>query len=280
MGLRGNLVIEIAIRAVLLAVYILTDYQTPFTRVIQPEEWWLYKNPHTASSDVTITTPQLFWLVIFVPCFIMISVGLVSRSMKGSSCSILGLTMSLLLNGIITNGIKLMVGRPRPDFYERCFPDGKQAFEGITPLCTGDSDVIIEGRKSFPSGHSSWSFAGLLYLSLYLAGQLRIVSSSPPRSLPNFLLALCPCLLGLFIALSRYCDYWHHYQDIVWGSVIGAVIATISYHYYHYPLWDWDSDTPRGCEISLPNKSVSRVKDIGFIPRSSSSEKLQNIKIM
>lgn len=53
---------------------------------------------------------------------------------------------------ILENLLLKFTGRPRPDFYWRCFPDGRgnAAFD-----CTGDPSIIKDGRKSFPSGHSS-----------------------------------------------------------------------------------------------------------------------------
>lgn len=41
----------------------------------------------------------------------------------------IGIGFSCLVTGVTTDSIKDAVGRPRPNFFYRCFPDGK-------PVCT------------------------------------------------------------------------------------------------------------------------------------------------
>ncbi|KAL6662119.1 hypothetical protein ACP70R_001503 [Stipagrostis hirtigluma subsp. patula] len=52
-----------------------------------------------------------------------------------------GACSSILITAVITDAIKDGVGRPRPDFFWRCFPDGKANYDNIT------TDVICHGEE-------------------------------------------------------------------------------------------------------------------------------------
>ena len=47
-----------------------------------------------------------------------------------------GILFAVLITGVLTDAIKDAVGRPRPNFFWRCFPDGK-AVKKITSTAFG-----------------------------------------------------------------------------------------------------------------------------------------------
>lgn len=158
--------------------------------------------------------------------------------------ALLGILYSVLLTGVITVAIKDAVGRPRPDFFWRCFPEGKEVYDLITGdvMCNGDKLVIKEGYKSFPSGHTSSSFAGLVFLALYLSGKVQVFDRK--GHVAKLCIVVLPLLIASLVGISRVDDYWHHWQDVFAGGLIGSVMATFCYRQFFPNPYDDDGWGP------------------------------------
>lgn len=102
-----------------------------------------------------------------------------------------GLCLSLAVAFFVTQGMKNIFGKPRPNLLDRCKPDLSNIAEHVVggfgqdisarwtlvdvSICTQtDADLLNDGFRSFPSGHSSWSWSGLLYLTLFFCSKFAI----------------------------------------------------------------------------------------------------------
>lgn len=124
-------------------------------------------------------------------------------------------------------------------------------------VCTEtDRHTLQDGWRSFPSGHSSFSFSGLGYLSLWLAGQLRVFR--PRTDLARVLVSLAPALGALMVALSRLADYRHDVYDVTAGSLLGISIAWLSYRRYFRQLQHAECDEPYPSRAELSKERLRR----------------------
>ncbi|KAK9118609.1 hypothetical protein Scep_016702 [Stephania cephalantha] len=169
-----------------------------------------------------------FWVVplfaVLFPVVVFLAFYFLRRDVYDLHQSILGLLLSVLITGAMTDGFKDAVGEPRPDFFWRCFPDGNDVYDQFgNVICHGKKSDLKDGYKSFPSGHTSWSFAGLGFLSLYLAGKIK------PFDRKGNVIKLCITVLPLIVAslvgISVVDDHYHHWRDVFGGALIGTLNA-------------------------------------------------------
>lgn len=146
------------------------------------------------------------------------------------------------------NCIKCYCGRLRPNFFALCDYKGYAAtFDSEVAMASyldatktgriGDASgclkQIHQSHLSFPSGHSSWSLAGLGFLALCMCG---IVKSRKASGAWQTCAVAGPLSVALWICCTRLRDYWHNFDDVVAGAAIGALAAYWAFSIHVAPL--------------------------------------------
>lgn len=73
------------------------------------------------------------------------------------------------------------------------------------------------------------SFAGLGFLSLYLSGKIKAFDRK--GHVAKLCIVFLPLLVASLVGISRVDDYWHHWQDVFAGGLLGWSILSISIIY-------------------------------------------------
>ncbi|KAJ5753352.1 uncharacterized protein N7511_007505 [Penicillium nucicola] len=227
----------------LVAGWVLVQFIDPFHRMFSLDNRAI-QYPFAVHERVPV-----LWSVLFagvVPFLIILTWSAMCRSgVQKTQVTVLGLLVALMLTSLLTDIIKNAVGRPRPDLLSRCKPSRGTPNNALVAwtVCTEPNQHILqEGWRSFPSGHSSFSFAGLGFLSLFLCGQMHVFR--PRTDLGRCLLAFVPLLCALMVAISRLDDYRHDVYDVTCGGLLGMLIAWFSYRRYYPPLRSVLCDIP------------------------------------
>lgn len=178
----------------------------------------------------------LYFIAIVAPLVIQLVVNLLTvRSFWDYHCSALGLILGIVITGAITQFTKITVGRPRPDLLARCMPipGSSDPTFGLSSdaICTNtNTAIMIDGWRSFPSGHSSLSHAGLGFLSYYLAGKMHLFDTRGYTH--KAWISVTPIFGAILVAISRTMDYRHHWQDVIAGAILGLAVSYFAYRQY------------------------------------------------
>lgn len=157
-------------------------------------------------------TWDIFWIVITKLAdggWFWIALGVILCIFRKTRMIGMTLLLSLLINACITNlTLKNLIARPRP--FQVC--------EDLVTL------VPKPGSFSFPSGHTSVSFAGAFVL-------LRMVKKR--YAVPAFLLAI-------LIGFSRMYVGVHYPTDVIGGFCVGVVSSILAC--YIIQKWKWKKE--------------------------------------
>ncbi|PQE29619.1 pap2 domain protein [Rutstroemia sp. NJR-2017a BBW] len=217
--------------------------------------------PHALQERVPVT-----WNLIYagaIPCATLaLWLGISKANLHKWHVTMLGFFIGLILTSFITDVIKNAVGRPRPDLISRCKPvPGTPDNKLVTiDVCTEtDPHTLQDGWRSFPSGHSSFAFAGLGFLALFISGQTHVFR--PRTDLGRVLLALAPLLGAAMIAISRCEDYRHDVYDVTCGSILGIGVTYFSYRRYFPKLHSSKCHEPYPSRETIFNQGFGKVKN-------------------
>ncbi|KAK0840565.1 hypothetical protein LTR03_010478 [Friedmanniomyces endolithicus] len=240
--------------AVLLAAYVLLQLLgEPFHRMFRLDDPRL-QFPHAEVERVSVSL--LFVSAGAVPLALLSLWTITLRpSIHKAHVTILGLIITILVTSFITDIIKDAVSRPRPDLIARCKPDPSAPLHQLVTIdvCTEtDHHTLHDGWRSFPSGHSSFAFAGFGYLACFFASQAQALR--PRANLAVVLLCFAPLLGAAMIAASRLEDYRHDFADVITGSVLGFVVAYVNWRRYYPSLLEQGCEEPH----ALPSGSGGR----------------------
>nr|ACH73387.1 unknown [Drosophila melanogaster] len=209
--------------------------------------------------DNTITPVMLGLIVGLLPALVMVVVEYVSHLRAGdisATVDLLGWRVStwyvelgrqstyfcfgLLLTFDATEVGKYTIGRLRPHFLAVCQPqiaDGSMCSDPVNLHryvenydCAGEGftvEDVRQARLSFPSGHSSLAFYAMIYVALYLQRKITWRGSKLSRHFVQFAVVM----VAWYTALSRVMDHWHHWSDVLSGSLLGVAGALITAHY-------------------------------------------------
>lgn len=174
----------------------------------------------------------------------------------------------LILKILIVDIIKTFAGEHRPHFIETCLPDITcEGSEYVSTYTCTNTDYrpyfIRDASKSFPSGHSSVSVYGSIFMIWYL--QKRCPKMGSIIALP-----LCQVVVatwGIFCSLSRIIDNRHHWWDVLAGAFIGVVAAYLT---CYFSCHNFDRSRLRAKEPIYKDHDINLVSNsVPYLPASN-----------
>ncbi|XP_073427508.1 phospholipid phosphatase-related protein type 5 isoform X2 [Dendrobates tinctorius] len=137
-------------------------------------------------------------------------------------------TFGLFATDIFVNAGQVVTGNLAPHFLTICKPNytalGCHQFtQFITDAnaCTGNPDLVLKARRTFPSKEAALSIYGAMYLAMYITSTIKAKGTR----LAKPVLCLGLMCLAFITGINRVAEYRNHWSDVIAGFLIGISIS-------------------------------------------------------
>ncbi|XP_022352004.1 phospholipid phosphatase-related protein type 5 [Enhydra lutris kenyoni] len=134
----------------------------------------------------------------------------------------------LFATDIFVNAGQVVTGNLAPHFLALCKPNytalGCQQYTQFISgeeACTGNPDLIMRARKTFPSKEAALSVYAAMYLTMYITNTIKAKGTR----LAKPVLCLGLMCLAFLTGLNRVAEYRNHWSDVIAGFLVGISIA-------------------------------------------------------
>lgn len=180
---------------------------------------------HAYTGD-TVNWKWLIGITVFLPFVVMMIVEKQQDKSKHAKENALWwykeYLYGFLINLTVVQCIKLIVGSPRPHFFDTCSPQEAltcETSEFVSSYTCTKAHWLNQSDRSFPSGHTSLAVHAGLFIIYYLHKR-----ASNMNLRPITVVQLCTLLSTVFCAVSRMTDHRHHWWDVLAGFGIALPI--------------------------------------------------------
>lgn len=228
---KENLMLWSSILGLLIVSFYMEKIATPAKKpfsLSDPTIAYPFTENERYSENMLFIVCLLFPLLIITMLIVIDDIGSkFQRFYKSTSC----FSFAIALSAFMTSFLKIRIAKLRPDFLARCDPTNIGELSNNVLLydesiCSAPLGQFIlnDGYKSCPSGHSSMSMCGMLFLSIWL---YLTYGKTCQRGLLK-LMCFIPLLLSFDVITSRIYDFRHGYFDVMFGTFVGIVCTLLS----------------------------------------------------
>ena len=196
---RTNIIIIIAL-TILLIIEIILVKTNSFPQ-IDSFVYTLISNFITPVNTAIFKLFSFFGSEIFIIILCLLVLFLFKKKSRG-----IGFTFILLLSTLFNQGLKLIVGRERPDI----------------------NQLVTESSYSFPSGHTMiiTTIVGLFIFYLW--------NNKKGSSTKKIVITITLTIIAFLVMLSRIYLGVHYFSDIIGGITASLLLLAIVYYYYTF----------------------------------------------